>query len=397
MYNGIKMSRQEYRVFKRSLPGGKVSKNWYVEFWDPEREQYTDRRSTGQKRKDRAIGQAVKWVETGPPARNRRTLTVYAYVGHFWDDDSDYVVRRRQRKAGKGISATYVANNRRSITNEFLSWLELTRNHDLPLRRLRAHHLEQYQIHLHAKAKGGNPGRWVNGHMQAVTVALNRAAKLGLIDASPAGAIEKLEETPESRSIMSLEQAARFLTGWEDQFHRTLNTLAAYSGMRLGEIRALLPEHVELQTIGNALVPVVHVVENWVAGDGRKHPKMGGARDVPVPEFVYDGLRDLIAENPWKDGPIFWSTRRGIPVSANAVGDAFRARRAAIGISDETVVFHSWRHWYNTYMRSALDDHVLKQLTRHRSDELTDRYTHLTDEQRLAVIGAASKLRIQPT
>jgi integrase len=108
---------------------------------------------------------------------------------------------------------------------------------------------------------------------------------------------------------------------------------------------------------------------------------------------VYDALRDQIAASPWKDGPVFWSSRRDIPVTTTAVGETFRARREAVGIKDSDIVFHSWRHWYNTYMRSALDDHVLKQLTRHRSDQLTDRYTHLTDEQRLAVIGAAEKLR----
>lgn len=388
------MSRQEYRVFKRTLPGGEKSRTWYVEYWDPDRERYADRRSTGQRRKDRAIEKAIEWLEHGPPRRRRGSITVKSYVGHFWDDDSDYVVMRRKRKAGKGISSTYVKNNQRSIENEFLPWLEESGNEGLLLRRFAAHHLEAYQIHLEAKSKGANPGRWVNGHIQAVTVALNRAAKLGIIESSPAGAIERMEETPASRHIMSLEQAQAFFKDWDNAFHRALNLTAAYSGLRLGEIRALLPEHLELQQVGSVVVPVIHVRENWIDGDGRKHPKQGSERDVPIPEFVYDALRDQIAANPWKDGgPVFWSSRRDIPVTATAVGDTFRARRDAVGIKDSEIVFHSWRHWYNTYMRSALDDHVLKQLTRHRSDQLTDRYTHLTDEQRLAVIGAAEKLR----
>lgn len=389
------MSRIEYRVFRRSLPGGKKSKTWYVEFWDASQEKYVDRRSTGERRKDRAIEKAVQWSESGPPERRKKRVTVAEYIGHFWDDDSDYVVMRRKRKAGKGISHGYVYNMRKAIENEFLPWLRGAGYEALPLQRFRAHHLEEYQIHLdELSEKSTNPGRWVNGKMQAVTVALNRAAKLGLIDGSPAGAIEKMEESETSRAIMSLEDAARFLTGWDDDFHRTLNITAAYSGLRLGEIRALLPEHIELQQIGGSLIPIIHVRENWIDGDGRKHPKMGSSRDVPVPQFVYEALQDQIRRNPWGTGPIFWSTRRGIPVSRTAVRRTFSMRKELVKIVDEGIVFHSWRHWYNTYMRSALPAHVLKQLTRHRSEELTDRYTHLTDEQRIAVVGAAERLRV---
>jgi integrase len=386
------MSRQEYILFKRRLPGGEKSKTWYVEFWDEDLERYVNRRSTGERRKDHAIEKATEWAENGPPRRRRSKITVRQYLTQFWQEDSDYVKMRRKRKGGKGISITYVANQRRSIANQFVPWLESTDNNHLLLHRLRAHHLEEYQIHLDNKATGENKGRWVNAQMQAVTVPINRAAKLGLIESSPASAIEKMEETPEKRHIMSLEQAQKFFDGWDDTYHRTLNLTAAYSGLRLGEIRALLPEHIELQQVGSALVPVIHVLENWVEGDGRKHPKMDSQRDVPVPQFVYDALKDQIAASPWQSGPVFWSIHRDIPVTSTAVGEAFRARRAAIGVTDERIVFHSWRHWYNSYMRATLDDHVIKQLTRHRSDQLTDRYTHLTDEQRVAVMDAAGSL-----
>lgn len=388
------MSRQEYILFKRRLPGGVASKTWYVEYWDEDGGRYVDRRSTGERRKDRATDKAIEWLESGPPQRRRRSITVADYVGHFWDDESDYVQMKRKRKSGKGISLTYTQNMQRAVKQQFLPWLKDSGNESLPLQRFRAHHLEEYQIHLASlAAKSTNPGRWVNGKLQAVTVALNRAARLGLIDSSPATTIDDMEETPGSRGIMSLEDAARFFKGWGDVFHRTLNLTAAYSGLRLGEIRALLPEHLELQTIGAVLVPVIHVIENYVTGDGRKHPKYDSRRDVPIPEFVYNALQDQIKSNPWGGGPIFWSTKRDIPVSTRAVGEAFRGRKKALKITSDKIVFHSWRHWYNSYMRSTLDDRVLRELTRHRSDELTDRYTHLTDEQRVAVVTAAAALR----
>lgn len=393
--------RAEYILFKRRLPDGSRSTYWYVEFWDESQQRYVNRRSTKQKRKDRAAEQAIEWLTTGAPDRSRGSWTVQEYVSSFWRDDSDYVSMRRIRKGGKGISQAYVDNMRRSIESHFVPWLKQEKIDSLLLARFRAHHLEKYQLHLHRIAGDHSkaPGRWINSQRQAVTVALNRAAKLGLIEVSPAAAIEKAEEEPASRSILSLEDAARFLADtWTDQLHRTLNLVAAYSGLRLGELRGLLPEHLEVQTIGSALVPVIKVRSNWVERDERKHPKMGSARDVPIPQFVYDALRDLIAANPWRDnGPIFYSTRRGVPVSKTAVGDAFRDRKAALKIKDDLLVFHSWRHWYNTYMRTKLDDHVLKQLTRHKTEQLTDRYTHMTAEQMVAVVSAAGSLRSAST
>jgi len=52
-----------------------------------------------------------------------------------------------------------------------------------------------------------------------------------------------------------------------------------------------------------------------------------------------------------------------------------------IGIGEEerqkrNITFHSWRHFFNSTMRSRVPDSKLKLLTGHRSQEMTERYTH---------------------
>ena len=56
-----------------------------------------------------------------------------------------------------------------------------------------------------------------------------------------------------------------------------------------------------------------------------------------------------------------------------------------IGISPEerknrNITFHSWRHFFNTYFRGRIHDSKLQNLTGHRTDTMTDHYTHFSIE-----------------
>jgi integrase len=45
------------------------------------------------------------------------------------------------------------------------------------------------------------------------------------------------------------------------------------------------------------------------------------------------------------------------------------------------ITFHSWRHFSNSILRGDISDPVLRQAMGHLSDEMTERYYHMTDEQ----------------
>ena len=59
--------------------------------------------------------------------------------------------------------------------------------------------------------------------------------------------------------------------------------------------------------------------------------------------------------------------------------------------------FHAWRHFYNTMLRGHIPDYALRKLTGHQNEEMTDRYSAITEEQKNAVMAFTDKfLESQP-
>lgn len=63
-----------------------------------------------------------------------------------------------------------------------------------------------------------------------------------------------------------------------------------------------------------------------------------------------------------------------------------------VAATDSIAVYLAWRHWYVSMMRGTLSDAALRQLTRHQSQEMLDRYTSVTDEQRRAAARIAGRI-----
>ena len=61
------------------------------------------------------------------------------------------------------------------------------------------------------------------------------------------------------------------------------------------------------------------------------------------------------------------------------------AALGAIGIDEEerkarAIIFHSWRHFLNSVSRGRVPDEKLRIMTGHRTEEMTEHYTHLLEE-----------------
>ena len=64
-----------------------------------------------------------------------------------------------------------------------------------------------------------------------------------------------------------------------------------------------------------------------------------------------------------------------------------------IGITEEERVrrhlnFHAWRHFFNSVMRGKIPDAILRQLTGHSTEQMTEHYSHfrLEDFRQVVVI-----------
>jgi integrase len=404
--------REPYILYRRpdSARDGKV---YSVAFWDAETGKYVGRRSVGSlvdeiraalpggtspitKAGARRIVDA--WLQDHSPAPVRgQVTTLAAYLQSFWADNGQYAESLKSR--GRTISLEYLANNRRNITNYVIPWIRLSAN-GLALRDVTAGHLEALIMHLRKQtAKTGTrdgkqtdtgrplSARTVNAIRQAVSVPLGEATRLGLIRDNPSARAPKLAEHPAVRGVPTLAEAKAILSGpWADPRAHAASLLAATTGMRLGEVRGLMAD-----AIGS---DEIDIRQSWSDKEGGKDPKYRSFRTVPAPTYVIAVLHKVAEGNPWGSGFVFCSLRRrDNPVDSATIQRGFRQARAAAGIPLERgVTFHSWRHFYNSQMRDRIPDHALRQLTGHRSEAMTEKYSHITEESRAAAAELAGRI-----
>jgi len=372
--------RKSYVLYRRA-DGGKGGKVYYAAFWNKDTQSYENVRSTGQTAKAYADEQARKWLEEGVPGTSGDIF--YDYLAGFWAVDGAYAKLNVLR--GRPLSAEYLLSMRSAVGKYVLPYLEQKKLRGLPVTRVTAAHLEGLVLHLSESTELG--ARRINSIRQAVSVPLSEARRLGKIRHNPMTEVLKLKETKPTREILSLQEARKILGDpWPDERLRLINMLAAATGMRMGECRGLQREDI-MRNNEDCEIQVRH---NWQEGEGLKPPKWGSVRRVPLPARIAESLLELAAANPWGNEFVFYGNRRDLPVSKRSVDEAFNEAVRGLGISEEErrrrgLTFHSWRHWYESYLRGRIPDHALQQLTRHQSDRMLDRYSHVTEEQRKAV------------
>jgi integrase len=117
----------------------------------------------------------------------------------------------------------------------------------------------------------------------------------------------------------------------------------------------------------------------------------GGAKIVLLPPRVHDELKAWQEASLWRKPTdmIFPGAARGIPVSAATITHALpstilmlnaAAKKeglpAAIETKGRNLVVHSFRHTYVSRLRRLVPEGVLRSLTGHHSEAMTNRYDH---------------------
>ncbi len=201
------------------------------------------------------------------------------------------------------------------------------------------------------------------------------AAERELIPVSPATHLRKPEdrrsrsekrrpfERPELRRIV--EEAERV---WGPKAPRTvLLKLAAYTGLRLGELVQLTPSNVEEDAEAGL---VVHIN----AMDGRLLKTTTSERTIPVHLDIADLLREHKAGLPSGKLFLFAFRAKDKDDRADSLGNAFRYLvRTNAGITDPTVTFHSIRHSFEDEARRTIPDAARHALTGHGEENRTAR------------------------
>ena len=92
---------------------------------------------------------------------------------------------------------------------------------------------------------------------------------------------------------------------------------------------------------------------------------------------------------------MFWGQSRDIPITKTAILKQIKAALGRIGIKEDeraerNLVFHSYRHGFNTLVRGKVPDEQLRRVTGHKTISMSDNYDHAAPEH-LADVKAAQE------
>jgi integrase len=216
----------------------------------------------------------------------------------------------------------------------------------------------------------------INKLLQTLRTILERAVLDGWLEENPADHVKSVRVPTPSRSILSPSEAVRLLATpepWSDFRHYAINVLAASTGIRMGEVRALLVENVKRDH--------VEIRRSWEQGYGPRPPKADSVRDVPISPKVSSILFKVIEETQPAGLMFFGRGDMDTPMSKGVIENHLRRALCTIGIlvAEQTrrhLTFHAWRHFLNSMLRShGVADVKTRRITGHRTAAMTDWYT----------------------
>ena len=388
------MAKKAFYLIRRKdrLTQGKPT--YYARFRDS-KGVFLPWKSTGETSKTRA----ELWAQErlGESIDRRENVSLASYVEGFWDSDSTFA----QGRFAHGFT----------LTNTYLEISEgYTRNHLVPAwGSYRLHDLTPGTVDawiVRLRKIGKLAPATINKLLQTLRTVLGHAVAEGYLVENPAAFVKPIRVERKAPGILTPHEVVDLLSSpepWSDHRQWTINLLAATTGMRMGEIRGLLVENVKADH--------VEIRQSWEQGHGLKEPKYGSVRDVPISDLVAGALNRVIQEDA-PESIVFYSTAgKDRPMSKSCIEkNLYRAivalqlspdemkdrekREAALkAVHDRGITFHSHRHFLNTLLRSrGVPDSKVRQITGHRSVQMSDWYTHYRAEDFLEVVAVQEEL-----
>lgn len=341
-------------------------------------------------RRDEAVIIAKKALDSGIIFSNEADMPFLDYCLLFWDwDKSEYIKLRNASKSGS-IGKEYAHNMAFFIRKHVSPRIPA----NLRLHSVRTRHLDEIVIAL--KDEG-----LASGTIQLITLSfslpLKEAYRKGYIADNPALKMMRIFREEKERGCFSYEECLSILDYLkkhrEELFpsYYLAITLAMVTGMRSGEVRALNVRDIERSRYdGLWKINIVHSLSPY---SGLKGTKGNYGRAALIPER----LKNELVANADKTG-IALPSRWGGYISSPTLRNTFYSILDAIGIdskvrAERNLTFHSLRHSFSTLGR----DRDIPQEDRmvvmgHKSREVNDRYTHISDEALFKVSTLTSEL-----
>jgi integrase len=374
--------RQDYCLYRRKMKNSVAV--WYYRTYD-EYGQRTTGRSTGQTNKTLARRYCNQLMRRGKlvPIRDV-SFNNYSTDWWLWERCSYIRSRLARSPSNKPAISRNYAREMHSILEQYL----IPTFGRLRLSSITPRIIESWMFGL--LDKGLSPKR-INNICSCLRVMLKEAQRLGQLRVNPFETVRPLADNCRERGVFTIDEVKALFDPnniapvWNGHsLYRVINMVAAATGMRQGEILAVRDEDLRNGSI--------HVSHSWDPRYGLGPTKTRQERDVPVPSRVLEDMQLFVGTG----GFIFSFTQGKSPATGNRVTRALYVALERIGISEKerdrrNLTFHSWRHFFNSVMRSrSIPDPLLQRVTGHATTEMTERYTHfnLEDFREIASVQA---------
>ena len=375
---------EPFTVFPRRMRSGLVV--WYFRAYDDSRPGHRSiPRSTGATSKS-AAREYCRRLETGgrlltpdDPAPTRGPPTFSDFAKGFWSWDGEYVQTRLRFSdpAKPNISRRYADDGARVVRMYLKPGLGR-----LHLDKITPQRIETMALSLR---DGGLSGKRVNNIVVYLRIMLAEAHRAGMLPWDPREkrSVRTLGVASRRRGVLTLAEVTELFKSenlkkaWNGHtLYRSLSLTAACTGARLGELLAVRADDVHEHHI--------HIAHSWYRKYGLLPTKTKTERDAPLSPKVRAAIDPLLKLNA--PGFVFSMDGGSRPATAGRVSEALYAALEKIGVSREEQVrrgicFHSWRAWMNSALRArGVPDPLVREVTGHKTAEMTERYTHFIPE-----------------
>ena len=316
------------------------------------------------------------------------------FLKEFWDYDKSLYLKDR-RAHGKDITLRTCADNLASIKRDWEPYFSGKRLADITRQDLKLFGIAQREQVA---------GKTVNNRLMVGTKALRWAYLEKMIPEDVTEGLGGFVGGGKKRDILTMEETAVLFNEkyWDDKMSYVAAMLAATSGLRSGEIRALKAADIgddlySVKTESGEIrdVYLLNIRHGWNYKDGLKKPKNDEEGTVHLLPEIRDLLFDLLNSNPHdiedSEKFIFWGIKKNRPCGAQHLLKGLRHafKEAKIDIAGRKLDLHSFRHLSGTALVKATGDiRKVQKALRHKSVKATQIYIDHVAASEIAETGA---------
>ena len=347
---------EPYIIFPRTLASGRIV--YYYQYRD-ENGRRSCALSTGETVLSKAKRKIQKMYNDGELIKKKEAPLFSKFTDGFFDKDGKYY--EYQAATGKPIKDSTLDSYVKILANQLLPFFG-----EKKLSDINKSAIKDWVVW----ASGFWSPKTVNNAHGVLNIIMESAVDSDVIQRNPLRGVKFKPVEKKSRSLLTVDELRTIYKSslWARDTEREMFLLAAITGMRIGEVSALMKENVH---------------ENWLDVKftysdkfGLGSTKTGQNRKVPIPKGA------VVSESKTKW--FFEGITADKPLMSHAVYNCFSRICDALGIDRKGrgITIHSLRNFFISYLQANnISESKIKAVVGHTDKgNMTEHYTYWTPE-----------------